>query len=211
MLLVCALFVVWILGTIVKLYLTMDRPNEELLKQLDNFDPKKRWSCKIIKNINTDEKYFVSEDGRAEFDKLSIDDMRNKKVYYESGYKLTKKDSDESESESDIEEFWGGKKTCNEMCENLKDVRDGFKWLYFLAVLSGLLSRFLIFLIMIWASKAYSNFLRHLDLEKIGGRVGRQNAWLNNKEGFFQTLSDKYEIFQAKWAVYWENIFNPII
>ena len=105
----------------------MDRPNEELLNKLDKFDSKKQSSYRIVKNINTDEKYFVSEDGKAEFDKLSIDDMRNKKAYYESGYRLTKKDSDGSESESDIEEFCDGKKSCNEFCKDLKNVLDGFK------------------------------------------------------------------------------------
>ena len=63
-------------------------------------DPNLQSSCRIIKNINTDEKYFVPEDGRAEFDKLSIDDMRKKKVYYDSGYKLTK-----GETESDLTKY----------------------------------------------------------------------------------------------------------
>ena len=57
-------------------------------------------SYQIIKNIDNDEKYFVPKDAKAEFDKLSINDMRSKKVYYDSGYKLTK-----GETESDLTKY----------------------------------------------------------------------------------------------------------
>ena len=131
--------------------------------------------------------------------------MRNKKVYYESGYKLTKKDSDWSESESDIEEFYGGKKTCIELREDLKNVLDGFKWLYLLVALSSLLSIFLIYLLLCLGAKTYQNYLRTLDITKPIKNFKRQGTWLS-KSGFFQSLSVQYE-----WILtYWQSLWMPM-
>ena len=93
---------------------------ENLNDKLNDIDPKKT-SYQIIKNIDSDEKYFVSEDGKAEFDKLSIDDMRNKKVYYESCYKLTK-----GETESDLTKYLGGKKAHEDLIANIKEIIESY-------------------------------------------------------------------------------------
>lgn len=91
MFVVCLIFVLAITGSIIAIFVRMDKPNEELLNKLDKFDPKKQSSCRIIKNINTDEKYFKNETGKAKFCKLPVAEMRNKETYYKSGYKLIKK------------------------------------------------------------------------------------------------------------------------
>jgi hypothetical protein len=99
----------------------MGSSRENLNDKLDSIDPTKT-SYRIIKNIDNDEKYFVSEDGKAEFDKLSVDDIRNKKVYYESGYKLAK-----GETESDLTKYLGGKAAHEELINNIKDVIESYK------------------------------------------------------------------------------------
>ena len=102
---------------------------KNLNDKLDSIDPTKT-SYQIIKNIDNDEKYF-SKDGKAEFDKLSIDDMRNKKVYYESGYKLTK-----GETESDLTKYLGGKADHENLINNIKDVLESYKLMFLLTALT---------------------------------------------------------------------------
>jgi hypothetical protein len=88
--------------------------------KLNDIDPTTT-SYQIIKNIDNDEKYFVPKDAKAEFDKLSINDMRNKKVYYDSGYKLTK-----GETESDLTKYLGGKKAHEDLIANIKDIIESY-------------------------------------------------------------------------------------
>ena len=107
----------------------MGSSREKLDDKLDSIDPTKT-SYQIIKNIDNDEKYF-SKDGKAEFDKLSIDDMRNKKVYYESGYKLTK-----GETESDLTKYLGGKADHENLINNIKDVLKSYKLMFLLTALT---------------------------------------------------------------------------
>jgi hypothetical protein len=105
----------------------MGSSREDLNDKLDSIDPTKT-NYRIIKNIDNDEKYFVSEDGKAEFDKLSVDDMRNKKVYYESGYnKLAK-----GETESDLTKYLGGKAAHEELINKIKDVIESYKLMFIL-------------------------------------------------------------------------------
>jgi len=87
-------------------------------------------SYQIIKNIDNDEKYFVPKDAKAEFDKLSIDDMRNKKVYYESGYKLTK-----GETESDLTKYLGGKKAHEDLIANIEDVLETYNYMFIITAI----------------------------------------------------------------------------
>ena len=108
----------------------MGSSRENLNDKLDSIDSTKT-SYQIIKNIDNDEKYFVSEDGKAEFDKLSIDDVRNKKVYYESGYKLTK-----GETESDLTKYLGGKADHENLINNIKDVLKSYKLMFLLTALT---------------------------------------------------------------------------
>ena len=82
-------------------------------------------SYQIIKNINDDEKYFIPKDAKAKFDELSIGEMRNKKVYYESGYKLTK-----GETESDLTKYLGGKKAHENLIANIKDIIESFTLMF---------------------------------------------------------------------------------
>ena len=206
MFVVCLIFVLAITGSIIAIFVRMDKPNKKLYDKLDKFDPKKQSSCRIIKNIDTDEKYFKNETGKAEFYKLPVAEMRNKETYYKSGYKLAKKDADGAESKSDIDEFYGGKGTCIALRDDLNNVLDGFKWLYLLVALSGLLSIFLIFLLLCVGSCWYLNHLRKLDLIKKDG-INRHNKWLN-KDGFFQKLNLQYYILGNKWRTFWDGIFN---
>ena len=89
---------------------------ENLNDKLKDIEPTTT-SYQIIKNINDDEKYFIPKDAKAKFDELSIDEMRKKKVYYESGYKLTK-----GETESDLTKYLGGKKAHENLIANIKDI-----------------------------------------------------------------------------------------
>ena len=120
------IFIVTLLWAIFNVLNTMGSSRKNLNDKLDSIDPTKT-SYRIIKNIDNDEKYFVSEDGKAEFEKLSVDDMRNKKVYYESGYKLAK-----GETESDLTKYLGGKAAHEELINNIKDVIESYKWMFLL-------------------------------------------------------------------------------
>ena len=53
--------------------------------------------------------------------------MRNKKVYYESDYKLTK-----GETESDLTKYLGGKVAHENLINNIKDVIESYKFMFFL-------------------------------------------------------------------------------
>ena len=185
--------IVSLLGAIIGVLNTMGSSREELDKKLDSIDPTKT-SYQIIKNINNDEKYF-SKDGKAEFDKLSIDDMRNKKVYYESGYKLYESGYKltKGETESDLTKYLGGKKAHLELIDNIKDVVESYKWMFLLTALAavaiGILLYFIVSLIKevkeaeIWYNReqlARINYERELldvnDQEDIEGYI----EWMDN-------------------------------
>ena len=108
--------------------------------------------------------------GKAEFDKLSPDDMRNKKVYYESGYKLTK-----GETESDLTKYLGGKVAHEELINNIKDVIESYKWMYALTALTVVAS-IVLFYVLISLIKVNQATLtqklylqvRHVDFQRIG-------------------------------------------
>jgi hypothetical protein len=53
--------------------------------------------------------------------------MRNKKVYYESGYKLAK-----GETESDLTKYLGGKAAHEDLINKIKDVIESYKLMYIL-------------------------------------------------------------------------------
>ena len=114
---------------------------ENLNDKLNDIEPTTT-SYQIIKNIDNDEKYFVPKDAKAEFDKLSIDDMRKKKVYYESGYKLTK-----GETESDLTKYLGGKKAHEDLIANIEDVLGYYNYMFILTTIIAVATIILIFII----------------------------------------------------------------
>ena len=120
------IFIAALLSAILNILDIMDSSRKDLNDKLDSIDPTKT-SYQIIKNISADEKYFVSEDGKSEFDNLSQGDVRNKKVYYESDYKLTK-----GETESDLTKYLGGKVAHENLINNIKDVIESYKFMFFL-------------------------------------------------------------------------------
>ena len=120
------IYIATLLWAILNVLDTMGSLRKELNDTLDSIIDPTKTSYQIIKNIDNDEKYFVS-DGKAEFDKLSVDDMRNKKVYYESGYKSTK-----GETESDLTKYLGGKAAHEELINNIKAVIESYKWMFLL-------------------------------------------------------------------------------
>ena len=77
--------------------------------------------------------------------------MRNKKVYYESGYKLTK-----GEAESDLTKYLGGKKAHEDLINNIKDVIESYKLMFLLTAFSVVVTIVLAYIIvsLIKANKA---------------------------------------------------------
>ena len=136
-----------------------------------------------------DEKYFVPKDGRAEFDKLSIDDMRNKKVYYESGYKLTK-----GETESDLTKYLGGKAAHENLIANVEDVIESYKLMFILTALIVLMAFILAYIIakLNKADQAVDKFdpLVH-DINAIQA-LGFANLLEDNERGELININDGY-------------------
>ena len=93
---------------------------ENLNDKLNDIEPTTT-SYQIIKNIDNDEKYFVPKDAKAEFDK---------KVYYESGYKLTK-----GETESDLTKYLGGKKAHEDLIANIEDVLETYNYMFIITAI----------------------------------------------------------------------------
>jgi hypothetical protein len=125
----------------------MGSSRESLDDKLNDIEPTTT-SYQIIKNIDNDEKYFVPKDAKAKFDELSIDEMRKKKVYYESGYKLTK-----GETESDLTKYLGGKKAHEDLIANIKDIIESYK-LMFIITAGIVLMAFILGFIIINLNKA---------------------------------------------------------
>ena len=69
--------------------------------------------------------------------------MRNKKVYCESGYKLTK-----GETESDLTKYLGGKKAHLELIDNIDDVLESYKWIFVLTALAAVAIGILIYILV---------------------------------------------------------------
>jgi uncharacterized membrane protein len=130
----------------------MSSSDVSLKDHLMKINPEDQSSYRIVKNINNDSKYFADETGKDEFDKLSIDEMRNKKSYYDSNHKLIKKDTVKDEAESDIQEYFGGKNGCEELIKNIDELAEAYKFTYAITTLSALI----ILLMIIFMVKAYS-------------------------------------------------------
>ena len=119
----------------------MGSSRENLNDKLNDIEPTTT-SYQIIKNIDNDEKYFVPKDAKAKFDELSIDEMRNKKVYYDSGYKLTK-----GETESDLTKYLGGKKAHEDLIANIEDVIESYKFMFIITAAVVLMAFILAYII----------------------------------------------------------------
>ena len=162
----------------------MGSSREKLDDKLDSIDPTKT-SYQIIKNIDNDEKYFVSEDGKAEFDKLSIDDVRNKKVYYESGYKLTK-----GETESDLTKYLGGKADHENLINNIKDVLKSYKLMFLLTALTVVLA---IVIVYLFFSLMNANKAKLAEENRELLMLGRDEENMNFDEGPFSDSEESLD------------------
>ena len=69
--------------------------------------------------------------------------MRNKKVYYESGYKLTK-----GETESDLTKYLGGKVAHEELINNIKDVIESYKLMFLLTAFKVVTTIVLVYILV---------------------------------------------------------------
>ena len=192
-----------IIAAMISIFVRLDKPQDELSDKLDELDPKKQSSCRIIKNVDNDKKYFYNskgEEDKAEFDKLQVAEMRNKKIYYELGYKSVKNDATEK-TVSDIEEYFGGRDKCNEFIKNLKDVNESFGYLHILTAWVSLLSLFMTLLVLALSGLFYMNWLRTQDEIY---HTERQEAWLN-KCGLVQSLTTAFTFAQyyiTKWHLH---------
>ncbi|WP_406533763.1 hypothetical protein, partial [Methanobrevibacter sp.] len=124
------------MGSIIVICNNMSSSNGSLENNLMKINPEEQSSYAIIKNINSDKKYFYNNEGKedkTEFSDLTNDEMRNIKIYYESGYKSIKNDT------SDIEEYLGGKKGCEELVKNFEKAQETYKLTYILTGLAALM------------------------------------------------------------------------
>ena len=95
--------------------------------------------------------------------------MRNKKVYYESGYKLTK-----GETESDLTKYLGGKAAHENLIANIEDVIESYKFMFlltaFIAVAAIVLVYILVSLIKAGEAKLAGDIfqIQHVEFVPIG-------------------------------------------
>ena len=135
------------IGSIIFICNNMSSSNGSLENNLMKINPEEQSSYAIIKNINSDKKYFYNNEGKedkTEFSDLTNDEMRNIKIYYESGYKSIKNDT------SDIEEYLGGKKGCEELVKNFEKAQETYKLTY---ILTGLAALMIILLVIMMIKK----------------------------------------------------------
>jgi len=138
-----------ILATVISIIVIcnyMSSSDDSLKNHLMKLNSEEQSSYKIIKNISNDRKYFAYETGKNEFDNLPVDVMRSRKTYYDSDYKLTKT----GQTQSDIEEYFGGKKGCEELIKRIEEVIESYNFTYVITALSVLI----ILLIIIFMVKA---------------------------------------------------------
>ena len=125
--------------SIIFILTNMSSSDNNLKNHLMKINPEDQSSYRIVKNVNNDSKYFADETGQNEFNNLPIDEMRNKKSYYDSDYKLIKKDAVKDQTESDIQEYFGGKNGCEELLKDIDELAEAYKFTYAITALSALM------------------------------------------------------------------------
>ena len=196
---VVGITILTVIATIIDTLLRIDIPLNKLSDKLDEFDPKKQSSCTIVQRISSDKKYLYNDQGepdKTKFNKLSSSELRELKFYYESGYKSIKNDTAGAETESDLAEYFGSKKGCEELIEDLKDVSGGFRWVYIVAGWCGILPFFITYLILCVAADAYRKYSRDLNIE-----------WIR-KPGFFQKLVIGHNTLQLRIRVFFYDLYD---
>ena len=115
--------------------------------------------------------------------------MRKKKVYYESGYKLTK-----GETESDLTKYLGGKKAHENLIANIEDVIESFTWMFIITAGIILMAFILAYIIakLNKADQAVDKFdpLVH-DINAIQA-LGFANLLEDNERGELININDGY-------------------
>ena len=139
--------------SIIFILTNMSSSDNNLKNHLMKISPEEQSSYRIVKNINNDSKYFADETGQNEFNNLPIDEMRNKKSYYDSDYKLIKKDAVKDQTESDIQEYFGGKNGCEELLKDIDELAEAYKFTYAITALSALMIILMIIFIVKVCSK----------------------------------------------------------
>jgi len=139
--------------SIIFILTNMSSSDNNLKNHLMKITPEDQSSYRIVKNINNDSKYFANETGQNEFNNLPIDEMRNKKSYYDSDYKLIKKDAFKDQTESDIQEYFGGKNGCEELLKDIDELAEAYKFTYAITALSALMIILMIIFIVKVCSK----------------------------------------------------------
>ncbi len=139
--------------SIIFILTNMSSSDNNLKNHLMKINPEDQSSYRIVKNVNNDSKYFADETGQNEFNNLPIDEMRNKKSYYDSDYKLIKKDAVKDQTESDIQEYFGGKNGCEELLKDIDELAEAYKFTYAITALSALMIILMIIFIVKVCSK----------------------------------------------------------
>ena len=106
--------------------------------------------------------------------------MRNKKVYYESNYKLTK-----GETESDLTKYLGGKKAHEDLINNIKDVIESYKLMFILTAFSVVAAIVLAYILASLIKAMKTNEVKEFidDAKIINDNIGgSRNSSLINQE-----------------------------
>ena len=201
------LIILGMIAGIISVFAVLESPRDELVEKINklNKDTNDSSNYKLLENINNDKKYFVDKDGKSNFNSLPPAEIKNKKSYYELGYKQDKINNGIMVAESDLAVFFGGKNEVNEFANNLNDLIDSFKYMHILNALCAILMLWFILIVLGVIGATYSNHLKTLDDEALAkhmvGYVKQQDAWLN-KNGILQISSDIYNRCRFYWIMF---------
>jgi len=204
LIIIISTFVLANIASIIAILFRLDKPNENLKDKLDVIDPEKQASSnlRIVKNINNDKKYFDHETGKAKFDNLPSAEIRSKKIYYHSGYKSRTNDVLATETESDLDEYLGGRNATEEIIKDLGDIANGFYWLIPLDVLCGLLLLFLFYLTTITiltrnVVKEYAEYRKategYPNIQNVGQFLKSKGSVINKAYNQLRVVKKGYE------------------
>ncbi|MBP5256941.1 MAG: hypothetical protein J6Y96_01145, partial [Mycoplasma sp.] len=119
-----------LIGLLIAAEVKLSSQITNLQNSMENIGDNKNKNYALIKNIETDVKYFEGKDAKETWEKDGSHDVqvwKSKKYYYESGYKEKKVSADGTITPSDHEEFLGGKTNADNLKENSKSLIKTYK------------------------------------------------------------------------------------
>ncbi len=208
-------YVVMVLGLIigiVSVIIRMEIPRSDLNNKLNELETGSK-KYKIIMNINNDAKYFANADGKINFNTLTTAEIKNKKSYYELGYKQQKLNESTNKKESDLEEYFGGQENITDILNNLDNIIESFKWLHILTASFVLLTLWYVFIIIGVIGINQLDIRRADDLSKAAIGVKNKfdhNKWLKSK-GILQFCANLFNKIKGLYSARWMNMHPEFI